>query len=1164
MLRRIAVGCIAVGWMVGHVVWGGALSGQEPARSETPSTIYQSVKHFNRGCALLEQYRYADAVAEFEKVLEAAPDWIAARYNLALALLNTQEQQGAKESLARAAAEFQNVLDLDPANLHAWFGLGMYYEHVGDHENAIRCFEKVAQADPEDPHAAFKYAEALASVGKNDEARTWFEKAVSLDPGCTSAVYRLAMLYQRERRRDEALKLFERFKKLNAEELAGGSFTVRKIYGTVGKYYTALDADALPLKPSDVSLPYRVVFSPETTQLPVVCETWQWEKIAVKMAGVAVADLDGDDDLDLVLCGAGSDGATQLWVNDGSGRFAPGEVLTDHGVAPVIADVDNDGDVDLFVGRAGGDRLFLGDGNGGFQEAPLSRMSAAQDLFTSCARLIDVDSDGDVDLFAARFTSDGMPAANSLLNNNRDGTFTETASRLGIDLPQDPITAVLWNDWDSDRDIDLLFFSTSGSPRLWANDRAGAFRFFDAAYTGMTIPGAVSGTVCDYDGDGLADVAVFSGGKVRLFRNIGQRRFALDERFSARFGSLGGTGGQFTDIDNDGDVDFLIGDAFRADGSRGPVLLVNRDGKGDFVDASRIDAGFLFPQIKAAGAAPLVAADFNGDGRCDVLLLPPGDRPMFLWNATAGGNWVELDLAGTRSRDQKARSNGSAIGARVEVKTGMRSQMFDVGSPSGATAMPPLRVHCGLGNASEIDWLRIIWPDSVLQAELGVPGNGIRKITEVPRKTSSCPHLFAWNGEQFAFVADFGGMGGLGYLVAPGEYAFPDPTEYVPVPRLKPRDGRYVLNVLEPLEEIVYFDEAKLLAVDHPVGTRVVPHEMMAVNLAPPPFEVFQVADPVHAKARDHRGNNVTLELSATDRRYAGPSTLDPHFLGYAEPHFVELTVPRPIGQIRADAQKKMPDADRVILVASGWVEYGYSQTNYGSFQAGKRIRAPTLAVWRGGRWIDLIVEGGYPAGINHTMAWDITDLVESGDRTFRLETNMELYWDEIYFAAASLVPADRIFEVSCVRADLHYRGYPREYSPDGKMPNLLDYANYDLTVPFKKMPGRYTRYGDVRDLLERPDDMYVIMGPGDEVTLEFCADDFPERSDGFERSWILKTDSFCKDMDPYTACGETVAPLPFHAMTAYPYGPDEHYPDTPAHRRYRETYNTRIVEPTR
>ena len=82
-------------------------------------------------------------------------------------------------------------------------------------------------------------------------------------------------------------------------------------------------------------------------------------------------------------------------------------------------------------------------------------------------------------------------------------------------------------------------------------------------------------------------------------------------------------------------------------------------------------------------------------------------------------------------------------------------------------------------------------------------------------------------------MADFGGMGGLGYRTGPATFATPDPTEYVPIPRLEPIGGEYVLQVVEPLEEVVYFDEAKLIAVDHPAGTEVYPNEMAAVERRP-------------------------------------------------------------------------------------------------------------------------------------------------------------------------------------------------------------------------------------------------------------------------------------------------------------------------------------------
>jgi hypothetical protein len=153
-----------------------------------------------------------------------------------------------------------------------------------------------------------------------------------------------------------------------------------------------------------------------------------------------------------------------------------------------------------------------------------------------------------------------------------------------------------------------------------------------------------------------------------------------------------------------------------------------------------------------------------------------------------------------------------------------------------------------------------------------------------------------------------------------------------------------------------------------------------------------------------------------------------------------------------------------------------------------------------------------------------------------------------------------RLTEAAVCGADLHFRGYPREYSPDGRHPNTYDYHNVDRSVGWKLMAGDYTRFGEVSPLLESADDCFVIMGHGEELTLRFSADAFGPIPDGQERTFLLKTDSYCKDMDLYTAHPTTVEPLPFHGMSSYPYPPDEAYPDNERTRRYRETYNTRRI----
>ena len=193
-------------------------------------------------------------------------------------------------------------------------------------------------------------------------------------------------------------------------------------------------------------------------------------------------------------------------------------------------------------------------------------------------------------------------------------------------------------------------------------------------------------------------------------------------------------------------------------------------------------------------------------------------------------------------------------------------------------------------------------------------------------------------------------------------------------------------------------------------------------------------------------------------------------------------------------------------------------------------------------------------------MTLEVTGKILPGDRRIRISSNMELYWDRIFLAVHLEDVPLSIKEVPLASADLHFFGYPREYSPDGRHPNLYDYGNVDPAAAWKLMAGQYTRYGEVAELLQEADDCYAIMGRGEEITLRFPVDAFGPLPQDHRRSFILKTDSFCKDMDLYTAHPDTVGPLPFHAMSGYPYGPNEHYPDNDTTREYRRRFNTRRV----
>ena len=1129
----------------------------QPAQTQNLASL---LGEFNRGAALLEQYKYTEAAKAFEQVLAAAPNWSAARFNLGLARLNMQEEAGAKENLEQAREAFESVLTKDPNHLHARFCLGLYYQHTGDNTKAAECFRLVHEADPNDSYVAYKYAETLIALDQKEQATEILERIIKLDPGFVSAVYRLATLYQRGGEREKATSLFARFRELKDAELTGGSFTVLNAYGTVGKYYMAIGPDNLPIQPPTRPV-QRILFSPELKRLPAKTSAWTAGSVAVNLPGVAAGDVDGDGDIDLCLTGLDENGTTSIWLNNGSGTFSKGQVLTTRGTCPALGDVDNDGDLDLWLGRAGPDMYFANDGKGSFEASPLKGIRDSNDA-TPNARLIDVDSDGDLDLVAFHLKEGTIPATSpsqarptGIYNNNRDGSFADIAEKLGLAFATTPVAAAVCDDFDNDRDLDFVIFPQGAPPIGWVNDRVWKYHILDASQMGLAVPleGVLGATTGDVDNDGDRDLLVFTTGGVHLFLNEGNFHFQHDEAFARTCGRIGASGGQFADMDNDGDLDIVVADALRPDNTRGPALLINDWPKHGFVRAEQADPGNLLSSITFSGYASCIASDFTGDGKVDLLLVPAGTEPFLVENATSGGHWIQIDLQGTQGQDGKSRSNNSAIGARVDIKAGMISQQYVVGVPSGPVASPPLRIHAGLGANSTVDWLRITWPDAVLQAELELPADQRTTITEVQRKVSSCPHLFAWDGTHYEFVSDFGGMGGLAYLIGAGTYSPPDATEYVPVPNLKPRNGEYILQVVEPLEEIVYVDQVELMAVDHPEGTMVYPNEMMAVNGPPPDFELFCVKERIEpVRAVDHRGVDVTDDLRRADRICAGPTELDRRFVGYAKDHFVELDF--------GDRLQSLPAGARLVLFLAGWVEYSYSSTNFAASQAELRLRAPSIWVYRDGVWVELSHEVGYPAGIRHTMTLDVTGKLLPGDRRMRVTSNMELYWDQIFLAPVSSDAPLRVQSIQLSAADLHFLGYPREYSPDGRQPNLLDYGQVDRAIPWKTMRGDYTRYGEVTELLHRSDDCYVIMGRGEEVTLRFSAGRLSPEPKGYVRSFILKTDSYCKDMDLYTAYPDTVEPLPFHGMSGYPYGPDQQYPNDKQHQEYRVKFNTRTI----
>jgi hypothetical protein len=210
------------------------------------------------------------------------------------------------------------------------------------------------------------------------------------------------------------------------------------------------------------------------------------------------------------------------------------------------------------------------------------------------------------------------------------------------------------------------------------------------------------------------------------------------------------------------------------------------------------------------------------------------------------------------------------------------------------------------------------------------------------------------------------------------------------------------------------------------------------------------------------------------------------------------------------------------------------------------------------GSWRRIADDVGFPAGLERTIVVDLTDKLPAGAHRIRLVSNLEIYWDQVLIDQSSDAKA-RTTEVPLALAKLHFRGYPTQI--EGASPGDLDY-DYDrvsLTGPFQRQRGSYTRMGDVTALVKGIDDRYVIFGSGEEIAADFDAAQLPALAPNWKRDYFFYANGFVKDMDWWDASPFTVAQLPFHAMSAYPYPPNEKFPDDANALEYQLNWNDRF-----
>jgi hypothetical protein len=216
------------------------------------------------------------------------------------------------------------------------------------------------------------------------------------------------------------------------------------------------------------------------------------------------------------------------------------------------------------------------------------------------------------------------------------------------------------------------------------------------------------------------------------------------------------------------------------------------------------------------------------------------------------------------------------------------------------------------------------------------------------------------------------------------------------------------------------------------------------------------------------------------------------------------------------------------------------------------------------GGWIVAQPNLGFPAGRKKICLFDLDGVFRPNTpHRLRLRTNLEVFWDSIEWAKGLSDSQLKTVRINPEVAHLHYRGYSVIDKPNASSPEVPDYGQMLSSKQiWRDLIGYYTRFGDVRDLLEKVDDRYVIMNAGDEMSFRFPEQ--PPPSAGWVRDYVLMGDGWIKDGDYNSTFSKTVLPLPYHAKQEYETAPGK-LEDEWVYKQHPEDwqkYHTRYVTP--
>ena len=1130
---------------------------------DSPQIIEEAVRHQNLGLAYLEESQPSKAVEAFTALIELLPNEAIGYGNLAVAHLRLQQADAAEESVKRGIA----VAPMD-SRLH--FILSEIYQLQGQSELAVAAMKEAVQLAPDalefryklvrhylaqrnDPEAQqeavrhlqelhtrspvnvvvlLKLTHGLLTQEKLEDAENLCQELMLLlgDTDADKLKYLtqgIAALQQGDLKiATRNIKIFENVHRASPRYQQGIGELVTDILGhPIETFSPGFKARVVAKQ----TTPITVDFVDVTEQLGLGGVSAPSEAPTT----LSLIDYDSDGNLDLYIASVG-----RLLRNTGKNFISVQQFESDisqHTVA--FADLNKDGTQDFLLPPHDAITYLQMDADGNWETSSLIQNEQTTDE-TEVLFPVDFDHDGDLDLFSGRATT------MMYRNNGEDKgtvTFTDVSQQTFVTTDADEASSVQHTpaevvsaDFDDDGDIDIFVTHKEMGCTLYDNLRQGKLR---AVSNETGIPQDVryiAAAAGDYDNDGDIDIFLATAVRLHLYRNRGDGSFVNAPNSEASVQDMPPALLRNIDYDNDGFVDVWVA-------GREGMFLFRNDGTGAFSEPyplieSVTPAGDMLLQNASAGAV----GDYDNDGDLDLFFINTEGQLRALQNDGGNqNNWIQVRLEGITAGNNKVNRDG--IGSKLEVKVGDLYQLLYVTEQVS---------HFGLGAFDTADVVRVVWTNGVPQNVIAPQAK--QRILEKQVLKGSCPFLYVYDGEHYQFVTDLLWRAPLGLVTSMGFVAPDETKDFVKISgtQIQPKSGKYSIQITEELWETAYFDQVKLIAVDHPVDTGIFVNE----QYTPPPFaefKIYGVAEKRFPKsAVNHHGEDVSDALKAFDYRYAvehAPGA----YQGVVEPHAIILD----LGDV--------PNDTPLTLFLSGWIFPTDTSINVALFQ-NPRInpRFPSVAVKdKTGEWRTVIDRVGLPAGKNKTITVDLTGKFLSDDRRVRIETDMQIYWDTAFFTVGTQAVPMEVTTLNPDSADLHYRGFSEMYRPNPHAPHLFDYQKVTKSAQWRDLAGYYTRYGNVAPLLQEVDDMYVILNAGDEITVEFEASRLPTLKAGWVRDFILYSDGWDKDGDINTLTSQTVEPLPFHGMSSYPYPDTEHYPNDEVHRRYQLEYNTRRVE---